>query len=247
MDGLNPGRIMLQIERLTKTFGKTTVIRDLSLRLIPGERLAILGPNGAGKTTLMRLISGEISADSGRILLNGRDITKMPLFDRARIGLARSFQQTSLFENFSLIDNLILAESALTSYTGLGGGPSQDPAIHEIIRTRANSIGLNALHRRVANVDHGTRRRLDLAMALSGNPQLLLLDEPASGFGPGATHEIQTLITSLSRGLTMIIIEHDLDLAFTVADRIAIINHGEIVFDGTPANASAALKALYDP
>lgn len=237
---------MLAIEGLSKAFGGVEVIRDLSLRLGTGERLVVLGPNGAGKTTLMRLIAGETAPDRGRILIDGVDITRLPADARARAGLGRSFQRPALFESLTLAENLILAAAAKAGRAGIGRDPLRDTALRAEAERCAALAGLVDLSRPVAAADHGTRRRLDLALALAGPPRLLLLDEPASGIGPGGAQELHALIAELPRGLAMMVIEHDLDLAFAIADRIAILDRGRIVFDGRPEQARAALSAIYD-
>lgn len=225
---------MLSVEGLTKSFGEVPVIRDLSLRVAAGERLVILGPNGAGKTTLLRLIAGEIAPDAGRITLDGRDITRLPTHARARAGIGRSFQTTALFENFTIAENLSLAATARRGHA------------RKASRTGwlADHFGLHPVARPVSALDHGTRRALDLAMALAGDPRLILLDEPASGLGPGGL--MRDMIARLPRDLTMILIEHDLDLAFALADRVVILDGGRIVFDGAPEAARPVLKAIYD-
>ncbi|MBA4492368.1 ABC transporter ATP-binding protein [Paracoccus sp. S1E-3] len=221
---------MLELSGLSLGFGGISVIRDLSLRVAPGERLVILGPNGAGKTSLLRLIAGELRPQQGNIWLHRRDITRDTVPSRARAGIGRGFQQTSLFTGMTLRENLSLACDG-------------DAAAMEQLAARA---GLTDLDRPVAKVDYGTARRLDLALALAGNPRLLLLDEPASGIGPGGAVDLHALIAALPRDLTLVVIEHDLDLAFAIADRIAIMDRGRIVFDGAPEAARPALKATYD-
>ena len=225
---------MLHVEGLGKSFGAVPVIRDLSLRVARGERLVILGPNGAGKTTLLRLIAGEIAPDCGRITLDGRNITRLPADARARAGLGRSFQATALFENFTIAENLAMAAFARH---GAAGPKSQ-------ARWLADHFRLHPTGRLVGALDHGTRRALDLALALAGEPRLVLLDEPASGLGPG--EGLHGLIAGLPRDLGMILIEHDLDLAFALADRIVILDAGRVAFDGAPDAARPVLRAIYD-
>lgn len=225
---------MLIVEGLTKSFGAVPVISDLSLRVETGERLVILGPNGAGKTTLLRLIAGEIAPDAGRITLDGRDITRLPAHARAQSGIGRSFQTTALFENFTIAENLMAAAMARRSHASpksRAGWP-------------ADHFSLWPITRPVAALDHGTRRALDLAMALAGDPRLVLMDEPSSGLGPGGL--LHNPIGKLPRDLTMILIEHDLDLAFALADRVLILNAGRVAFDGAPDAARPVLKAIYD-
>lgn len=236
---------MLSVEGLHKSFGGVDVIRNLTLSIMRGERLVILGPNGAGKTTLFRLIAGETVPDTGTILLNGADITQAPPHVRARAGLGRSFQQAALFERFTLQENLILAAAAGWRRSR-GSDPLRDLGLRRTAHDIAERVGLVDLERPVSKVDHGTRRRLDIGLALAGKPKLLLLDEPASGFGPGGERQIHDLIANLTQELTIIVIEHDLDLAFSVADRIVILDAGQIAFDGKPKDARPALKAIYD-
>ena len=237
---------MLAIAGLTRRFGTVTVIPDLTLRVAPGQRLVILGPNGAGKTTLLRLIAGEIPADAGRITMAGRDITPLSADARARAGLGRSFQTTALFESFTIAQNLTMAARARQSRAGPGRDPLRDPRLAAEAAALADMFDLHPVSRPIAALDHGTRRKLDLAMALAGGPRLVLLDEPASGFGPGGAAHIHDLIAALPRNLTLIVIEHDLELAFALADRIVILDAGRIVFDGAPAGARPVLRAIYD-
>lgn len=225
---------MLRVEGLSKSFGAVPVIRDLSLHVKTGERVVILGPNGAGKTTLLRLIAGEIAPDAGRVMLDGRDITRLPAHARAQAGIGRSFQATTLFESFTIAENLHVAVTARRSH----GNPKSRAG------WLADHFGLNPVQRQVAALDHGTRRALDLALALAGDPRLVLLDEPTSGLGPGGLHHDP--IATLPRDLTMILIEHDLDLAFALADRIVILDAGRVAFDGAPDAARPVLKAIYD-
>ena len=220
---------MLELSGLFLGFGGVNVIRDLSLRVARGERLVILGPNGAGKTSLLRLIAGDLRPDHGNIWLHHRDITREGVPARARAGIGRGFQQTSLFPSMTLHENLALAAGSKA----------------EIARLAAQA-GLADLDRPVAAVDYGTARRLDLALALAGPPRLLLLDEPASGIGPGGAAEIHALIAALPRSLTLVVIEHDLDLAFAIADRIVLMDRGRITFEGPPEAARPALRAIYD-
>lgn len=241
---------MLVIEGLRKNFGAVPIIRDLSLRVERGERVVILGPNGAGKTTLLRLIAGEIAPDQGRITCTGRDITRLPVHARARMGLGRSFQTPALFEGFTIAANLAMAAGRPRNHRNDRPRPSDGPRPNDhALPPRdpgwlADHFGLHPLDRPVAGLDHGTRRELDLAMALAGGPRLILLDEPASGLG--AAGGLYDQIAGLPRDLTMIVIEHDLDLAFALADRVVILKAGQIAFDGAPAAARPVLDAIYD-
>ncbi len=239
---------MLRVEGLSKRFGPVPVIRDISLEVAAGERVAILGPNGAGKTTLLSLIAGQIAADAGRIHLDGRDITRLPADARARHGLGRSFQTTTLFEERTIAENLIMAEAARGRLRAFFRDPLRDPGLQARAAAMAVQFGLDPVGRAVAALDHGTRRALDLAMAMAGAPRLVLLDEPASGLGSGlgSGGNLHDLIVRMPRSISLIMIEHDLDLAFALADRIMVLDAGQIVFDGAPAGARPVLKAIYD-
>ncbi|MFD1794856.1 ATP-binding cassette domain-containing protein [Paracoccus aurantiacus] len=237
---------MLSVERLGKSFGSVEVIRNVTLTVNAGERLVILGPNGAGKTTLMRLIAGEIAPDTGHIRLDGQDVTALPPDARARAGLGRGFQTASLFESFSIAENLILAIAARMNGARFGRDPLKSHDLRHRARAAARQVGIADPDAPVASIDHGTRRRLDLALAMSGGAKLLLLDEPASGFGPGGAREIHDLIAGLPKHLTLLVIEHDLDLAFAIADRIVILDAGGIAHEGPPSTARPVLRAIYD-
>ncbi|WBU56810.1 ATP-binding cassette domain-containing protein [Paracoccus sediminicola] len=236
---------MLELEGLSKSFGAVEAISGLSLHVAAGERLVILGPNGAGKTTLMRLICGELRPDEGRIRLAGRDITTAGAAASARAGIGRGFQHPSLFESLTLAENLVIAAAARRGDAAPRRDPLRDDALRAEAERVADLVGLRHLEQRVAAADHGTRRRLDLALALSGDARLILLDEPAAGIGPGGAAELHRLIASLPREPAMVVIEHDLDLAFAIADRIALMDRGRIVFDGAPDAARAALKSQH--
>ncbi|TKW66425.1 MAG: ATP-binding cassette domain-containing protein [Paracoccus denitrificans] len=235
---------MLIVKELSKRFGAAAVIRDLSLRVNTGERLAILGPNGAGKTTLLRLIAGEIAADAGSIQMDGRDVTRLSADARARAGLGRSFQTTALFDSFTIAENLSVAVAARQGKHFVGRNPPGNCKAAFGTDWLADHCDLHPTSRRVSALDHGTRRRVDLALALAGSPRLLLLDEPAAGLGSSGS--LGPLLAALPRDLTIILIEHDLDLAFTLADRIVILDAGRIVFDGRPDGARPVLRAIYD-
>ncbi|TCO70145.1 ABC transporter ATP-binding protein [Rhodovulum euryhalinum] len=240
---------MLEVRHLDKRFGPIHVTRDVSLRLEPGERRVILGPNGAGKTTLFNLLAGELAPDAGAILLGGRDITAAPVAERARQGLARSYQKNTLFDALSVAENLGLAAAVAT---GAARSILRDclamPEVRETVREVAARLHLSPhLDATVSAVSYGVRRQLEVGLALATRPRVILLDEPTSGIGPEMAHGFHHMLASLPRELTLLIVEHDMDLAFDVADRITVLNYGEVVFDGAPEEArnSAMLKDIY--
>ena len=227
---------MLEVQNLCKSFGGLRVTRDVSFRLEPGERRVILGPNGAGKTTLFNLLVGELTATSGDILIDGRSVTGLSVSQRARLGLSRSYQKNNLFEDLTIRENLLLAVSAgQGKIAWMVKDSFQDPAVQESVSEVATRVGLTeVLDKPVRAVSYGNRRQLEVGLALATKPTILLMDEPTSGVGPAMIDGFNKLLQSLPRDLTVVIIEHDLDLAFDVADRITVLNFGEVVFEGTP-------------
>lgn len=227
---------MLEVRELCKSFGGLKVTRDVTFALEPGERRVILGPNGAGKTTLFNLLVGELAPTSGDILIDGHSISGLSVSQRARLGLSRSYQKNNLFEDLSIRENLLLAVSAGQQKTKWMIKDSfQDKAVRETVVEVAERVALTeALDKPVRSVSYGNRLQLEVGLALATKPSILLMDEPTSGVGPAMIDGFHRLLQSLPRDLTVVIIEHDLDLAFDVADRITVLNFGEIVFEGTP-------------
>jgi branched-chain amino acid transport system ATP-binding protein len=227
---------MLEAVSLCKSFGPLTVTDNVSLRLEKGERRAVLGPNGAGKTTLFNLLAGQLTPSSGTIALDGRSIASLPVEARARLGLARSYQKNNLFNGLTVRENLSLAAAAARNRAAFIFKDSlRDREVHKAVEDVAAQTGLaGMLDAPVASCSYGTRRQLEIGIALASDPKVLLMDEPASGGGPGIVEALHKLMKSLPRSLTILIIEHDMDLAFDVADRITVLNYGKVVFEGTP-------------
>ncbi|NEX48733.1 ABC transporter ATP-binding protein [Pseudotabrizicola algicola] len=240
---------MLETRTLTKSFGPIHVTKGVSLRLEKGERRVILGPNGAGKTTLFNQLVGELTPDSGTILLDGADVTSLRVADRARLGLSRSYQKNTLFDGLTIGENLGLAAAvALGKGQGLWRDPLQSAEVRETVREVAAQVDLAAfLDMSVKAVSYGIRRQLEVGIALATRPKVILMDEPTSGVGPEMSKGFHRLLKALPRDLTVLIIEHDMDLAFDVADTITVLNYGEVVFDGLPeaARQSQMLKDIY--
>jgi branched-chain amino acid transport system ATP-binding protein len=239
----------LEIRDLSRNFGGVRAIADVSLSLEAGERRAIIGTNGAGKTTLFNVVNGQMPPSSGEIFLFGENVTRMPLHRRATLGLARTFQITSLFRNLTVIENMIIAVQALTPahfvfWRRLAGYREVlDRAEALLEKWRLTEFR----HEIVRNLSYGTQRQLEIVMALAGNPRLLLLDEPMAGLSAAETHLATDIILNLDRGITVLLIEHDLAAAFKIADRITAMDQGRIVAEGTPEEIrqESSLQKIY--
>jgi ABC-type branched-subunit amino acid transport system ATPase component len=240
---------VLETRALCKSFGGLAVTRDVSLRLEKGERRVVLGPNGAGKTTLFNLLAGTLRADSGEVLVDGRPVTRLKVEERARLGIARSYQKNNLFEGLSVAENLGLAATVARGWTRSPVRSwDRDPEIRDLVAEVAALVGLTeVLGLSVRDASYGNRRQLEVGLALAARPRILLMDEPTSGVGPGMMEAFRALLAGLPRDLTVLIIEHDLDLGFAVADRITVLNYGEVVFEGTPeeTRASQVVREIY--
>ena len=240
---------MLETRNLDKSFGAVHVTRDVSLKLERGERRVILGPNGAGKTTLFNLLVGELTPDSGAVQLAGEDVTALPVATRARRGLSRSYQKNTLFDGLTVEENLGLAAAIHGGHaTRLWSDSLSRRDVRETVAEVAEQVDLMPyLHATVSQVSYGVRRQLEVGVALATRPLVLLMDEPTSGVGPEMSAGFHDLLAGLPRDLTLVIIEHDMDLAFDVADSITVLNYGEVVFDGDPeeARGSDLLKEIY--
>jgi branched-chain amino acid transport system ATP-binding protein len=240
---------LLQIERLNKHFGGVVASDAISLALEPGELHAIIGPNGAGKTTLIGQLTGEIAPDGGRIRFDGRDITALQVYRRSRLGLARSFQITSLFPEFTALDNVALAVQAHSGHSfrfwrdARGERALREPAREALSRV---ALGERA-DMRVADLSHGERRQLEIAMALATRPRMLLLDEPMAGMGPEESARLVATLQRLKGGLGILLIEHDMEAVFALADRISVLVYGRIIASGAPSaiRADAAVRQAY--
>src|SRR5919109_601542 len=214
--------LALSLSNVSKAFDGLHAVDDVSLVIARGERRAIIGPNGAGKTTLFSLISGEIKPTEGRIHLFGRDVTRLPPHRRAALGLARTYQITNLFPRLTVLENCLLAVQALTSakfhlYRAL----DRYPALFERAHAVLGAVGLGGKEgETVRQLSHGEQRQLEIALALAGAPRLLLLDEPTAGLSPAESQMVTGLLKRLDAALTMLIIEHDMAVAFELTQRI---------------------------
>ncbi|MBD1545278.1 ABC transporter ATP-binding protein [Roseibium aggregatum] len=226
----------LQLKNLNKAYGALQVTKDLSLEVFPGEIHAVIGPNGAGKTTLIGQIAGNVQSDSGKVFFAGRDVTALPVARRAQLGLGRSFQITAILPEFSVLENVALGVQAHHGHSFHFFKPA---ATDESLNSKARAIldTVNLSHRtdaRAGNLSHGEKRVLELAIALAGEPKLLLLDEPMAGTGPEETRNLVEVLKSLKASIPMLLVEHDMDAVFQLADRISVLVYGGIVATGTP-------------
>ena len=227
---------ILQVKNLCKSFGAVEASRDLSFSIERGQIHALIGPNGAGKTTVLNLLSGELKPDSGTILLNGKKLDRLPIHRRALAGLGRSFQITSIFENLSVSENMALAILAGEGHNyRFWKNCMKAEAVQKRLGDALARVDLSAsAHRLAANLSHGEKRQLEVGMALVGKPQLLMLDEPMAGQGAGGTVELKKLIRSLKGHTTILLVEHDMDVVFSLADQISVIVYGHCIASGSP-------------
>jgi branched-chain amino acid transport system ATP-binding protein len=232
---------LLRIEGLTKRFGGVVASDGVMLQVLAGELHAIIGPNGAGKTTLIGQLAGEITPDSGRIEFAGRDITALPVHSRSALGLARSFQITSLFRDFTALDNVALAVQAHAGHSfRFWRDVRTERDLRDPARATLARVGLEArADAVVASMSHGEQRQLELAMALASKPRLLLLDEPMAGLGPEESARMVEMLRELKRELTILLIEHDMEAVFALADRITVLVYGRVIASGAPAEIRA--------
>jgi len=219
-----------------RRFGGLYAVRDVNLEVIPGERRAILGPNGAGKTTLFNVVAGDLPPTSGSVELLGSDVSDLPARKRAKLGLARSYQQSRLFLGLTVEDNIFLA------IVGVRGGHFRPVVLRRMdaeLRARAREAAQwvaidGKLDEVVGELSHGEHRQVALAMALAARPSLLMLDEPASGLSRGERQLLSELLLALDRDITLILIEHDMDIALRVAERVTMMHEGRVIVEGTP-------------
>jgi branched-chain amino acid transport system ATP-binding protein len=224
----------LSLSNVCKAFGGLRAVDEVSLEVRPGERRALIGPNGAGKTTLFSLISGEQPVSGGRIAIFGRDVTRLAPYRRAALGLSRTYQITNLFPRLTVLDNCLLAVQALKPVKfHLHRSLARYPDLFARARAVLGAVGLAAQAGEVVrNLSHGEQRQLEIALALAGSPRLLLLDEPTAGLSPAESQMMTALLKTLDPALTLLVIEHDMDVAFALTDRITVLHYGRIVADG---------------
>ncbi len=239
----------LQLQQLTKRFGNSEIIRGISLDIAAGERHAVIGPNGAGKSTLFNLISGRFAPTSGRVLLEGADITGKRPFEINRLGLSRSFQITNLFHRLTAYENLRCAVLWSLGYRysfwhRLDGLDDVDQRAEEILQR----IGLKRRRRTLAGLlTYAEQRALEIGITIAGGARVILLDEPTAGMSRAETASAVALIREVTEGRTLLMVEHDMSVVFGLADRISVVVYGEVIASGSPADirANAQVKAAY--
>jgi branched-chain amino acid transport system ATP-binding protein len=244
--GASPQVPALTLHGVGRRFGALAAVEGVSLAVAPGERRAVLGPNGAGKTTLFNLICGDFPPTSGRVELFGEDITRLPPHHRARQGVGRTYQTSLLFNGLTVEDNLVIAIR--------GARPGRfswlPPSREDRARARALAERVRLAHARgaeVASLSHGQRRQLEVGMALACTPRLLMLDEPAAGLSPLERPELLALMRDLPREITLVVIEHDMDIALPIADLVTVMKDGAVVVEGPPARIESdpVVQAIY--
>jgi branched-chain amino acid transport system ATP-binding protein len=234
-------KILLEVRGLTKSFGALLACDDVNLEVREGETHAIIGPNGAGKTTLISQLAGNLRPDRGRVRFAGEDITALSAPARARRGFARSFQITSIYPDFTALENVMLAVQARSGSSFRFWRPArEEAALSSPARAILENVGLGARSEVLAaNLAHGEQRALEIATALATRPRLLLLDEPVAGMGAEETQRMIGLLSSLKGGETLILVEHDMDAVFSLADRISVLVYGRIIATGAPEGIRA--------
>jgi branched-chain amino acid transport system ATP-binding protein len=239
---------ILRLRGIGRRFGGLNAVREVDLAIAPGERRAILGPNGAGKTTLFNVISGDMPPTSGSIELFGADVTRLPARHRAKLGLSRTYQTSRLFLGLSVLDNLYLAALGVEDGHLRPIVRKRDGELRDRARAMAGTVGLgDKLGVLVGSLSHGEQRQLEVGMARLPNPKLMLLDEPASGLSRGERVALTELLLQLDPAITLILIEHDMDVALRVAQRVTMMHDGRVIVEGTPAEirANPTVHELY--
>jgi branched-chain amino acid transport system ATP-binding protein len=240
---------VLELRDLCKSFGGLRAVRDVTLKVMPGDRKAIIGPNGAGKTTLFNLITGIFPATSGQVLLFGQDVTTWPSYRRTALGMARTFQITHLFPRLTVLDNVLLAVQGLRTskfvmWRFLSSYGAMYDKAHDLLEQAAF---LDRRHTQVRFLSHGEQRQLEIVLGLASDPKILLLDEPAAGLSSGESAEMTKFLLGLDPHLAILLIEHDMDVVFDVADQISVLHFGKVLETGTPEqiHGSKEVQKIY--
>jgi branched-chain amino acid transport system ATP-binding protein len=240
---------MLRTDALTKRYGGLLVTDAVSLNIDDGEIHAVIGPNGAGKTTLINQLSGELSSQSGQIWFGGHDITGLPCHLRARLGLMRSYQITSIFEDFTVLENAVLSALGARDHAFRFWSPMLARGdTRRAAKEALESTGLGArAHVYAGDLGYGERRQLELAMSLAARPKLLLLDEPMAGMSPQESVAVVQLLQRIKRRYAILLVEHDMDAVFALADRITVLVYGKVMFTGSPdeIRSHPEVRAVY--
>jgi len=247
--GLSVGSpFALELIGVGRTFGSLVALDNISLSIRSGERRAVLGANGAGKTTLFNAITGDFPPTDGRVILFGEDVTRLPVHDRIRRGLRRTYQKSLLFGGLSVKDNLYLAIRGTMD----GRFSMMRPALGDIATSQARELARfvhldDRIETEVGDLSHGQQRQLEIGMVMAGAPRVLLLDEPAAGLSPGERSQLVEILEGLPSHITFVIIEHDLDVALKVSDKVTVLNNGSLFREGSPKDIQndPAVQAIY--
>ena len=238
----------LELEHVSRRFGALRALDDVSLEVAAGERRAVIGANGAGKTTLFNVVTGDFPATSGRVRFFGDDVTMLPTFERIRAGMRRTYQSSLLFRELTVRDNLFLAVRGVSrgrfSMLRPGNRSTTLAAADDLLRR----VRLDAVaDERVAVLSHGQQRQLEIGMALAGAPRLILFDEPAAGLSPGERRDLVAILKALPPHMGFVLIEHDLDIALRVVDRVTVLHNGRVLKHGSPGEieSDAEVQAIY--
>jgi branched-chain amino acid transport system ATP-binding protein len=234
----------LELRGLCKSFGGLQAVRDVTIKVMPGDRKAIIGPNGAGKTTLFNVITGILPASSGKVLLFGRDVTSWPTHRRTAFGMARTFQVTSLFPRLTVLDNVLLAIHGVRAakFVMWRFMSSYRQVYEKAYRLLEDAHFIDRKNALVLNLSHGEQRQLEIVLGLASDPKILLLDEPAAGLSSGESVEMVKFLNRLDPKLAILLIEHDMDVVFDVAGHISVLHFGEVLETGTPAQIRNSRK-----
>lgn len=239
----------LRVERLTKYFGGIAALVEVSLEVQPGARRAIIGPNGAGKTTFFNVIAGELTPTAGKVFLDGREITRLPVYKRTNLGLGHTFQRNNLFLGLTVFENVRLAVQYHRGIARHLFKPADDfKAITQETEQILTQVGIiDQKDQQVRTLAYGRQRALEVALALATEPKVLLLDEPTAGMSAAETADMTRLIGALPESLTMLIVEHDMDVVFSLADAITVLHYGQVISEGTPdeVRADPTVQQIY--
>ena len=249
VDKAVPPIIPLQVERVSRSFGGLKAVDEVSFEVHIGERLAVLGPNGAGKSTLFNLVCGDLGVDSGRVMMRGEDVTPLALHHRVRRGLARTYQTSSVFTELTVLEHIVLARrGARPARLALRASLADRRAATFAATAIAERVGLGARRAdRASELSHGELRQLEVGMALAAEPTVLLLDEPAAGLSADERERLTALLIGLDQSVAVVLVEHDMDVALTVADRVIVLESGTVIASGTPdeIEQDAMVRAVY--
>ena len=228
---------VVAVDNVTKQFGGLRAVDGVSFQVAAGERRALIGPNGAGKTTLFHCITGTLQPSSGSVRLFGEDVTRLPEHERTKLGIGRTFQITNVFTDLTLAENLALAIVGTDRRKWIWNRPlSAFPIVREQSLAGLEAVGLkDRADDLVKLLSYGERRQLELALALKTHPKVLFLDEPCAGLSPSERQRIFNMVRALPREITLVMIEHDMDVALGLADRVTVMNRGRVMVEGTPA------------